>query len=825
MVDAAVDTIRDYGQAYISLSVILCASFFVAKVFERLSLPKITAYIATGAIAGPHVLKLLTSDDISRLLPINYISISFIAFVAASELEISSIKHHLRAILACVAADSTLILILTFAVFFGLSYFIGWASNITIAERVAMALLVAVLMIARSPSSLIAVINELKARGPFTSTCLGVTMVTDVLVIVAFALGMAVAEPLVTKSFDSAAVLGLPATLFLSLVVGLVLACVFHVVFSLTLPSKFKKPLRVMRAMVVIVTGWAVYASEVKLSRLSVSMDWVVKISAEPLLTCMIASFSVVNVSLSGVVFTYILHALAPAVYAVFFTYVGATLNLAAISSALAPALALVVIRLVGIAMGNFIGCTVSRLPRKAALVGWGGYITQAGVALGLSQEMAHLFDFGDDVLSLCITVIVINQLVGPVLVKMALKHMGETSPTIRDIQKKKKRGFIGHAVIIGRNGLSEVVADRLVRSNWHVVLADHKECHVSPTDVEVHKRVQGVKDIVAAQRREPRRGSFSDSEDMSEPVRVGSDEYPALDAVPENEEPTPIPPGRGAAKLVTGIEADQETLWVVRTDGTLEDLDGLFAPPAPGPASPTHPLKAAVRKRVQLMTQRDPRPSGIAELPQPDVVISLMSDDTLNYAVLKHAKEAGVTRLVCRVYDPQFIGPLQRIDACVVDPSTALVDMVRRFVEEPDPSWSEHVNIHSSERVLHLKGALQSLEGVPLAALARLAPADVMISGVVRQGHWLAAASGTALQEGDNLVAVGHPDSLDSFKADLLTFFERVKKGTQDITAPSTPHGHDSFGVQAVQLARALTGLARKDTFRHRIDRDSSFV
>ena len=40
--------------------------------------------------------------------------------------------------------------------------------------------------IARSPSSAIAVVAEQRADGPFTQTVLGVTMVTDVVVVVLF---------------------------------------------------------------------------------------------------------------------------------------------------------------------------------------------------------------------------------------------------------------------------------------------------------------------------------------------------------------------------------------------------------------------------------------------------------------------------------------------------------------------------------------------------------------------------------------------------------------------------------------------------------------
>jgi Kef-type K+ transport system membrane component KefB len=65
-------------------------------------------------------------------------------------------------------------------------------------------MLSAVVAIARSPSSAIAVVTELQADGPFTQTMLGVTMVTDVVVILLFTaaakLGETMLDPTLTPS-------------------------------------------------------------------------------------------------------------------------------------------------------------------------------------------------------------------------------------------------------------------------------------------------------------------------------------------------------------------------------------------------------------------------------------------------------------------------------------------------------------------------------------------------------------------------------------------------------------------------------------------------
>ena len=55
-------------------------------------------------------------------------------------------------------------------------------------HKFAIAILFGTIFVARSPSSAIAVINEMRASGPFTKTVMGVTVVKDVLVIILFAI-------------------------------------------------------------------------------------------------------------------------------------------------------------------------------------------------------------------------------------------------------------------------------------------------------------------------------------------------------------------------------------------------------------------------------------------------------------------------------------------------------------------------------------------------------------------------------------------------------------------------------------------------------------
>ena len=56
------------------------------------------------------------------------------------------------------------------------------------------------------------------------------------------------------------------------------------------------------------------------------------------------------------------------------------------------------------------------------------GFYTQAGVSLGLTQEIAHRFPgWGAEAATFLVGCITLNQLVGPVTFKFALDRMGES--------------------------------------------------------------------------------------------------------------------------------------------------------------------------------------------------------------------------------------------------------------------------------------------------------------------------------------------------------------------------------------------------------------
>ena len=191
---------------------------------RRFRMPLITGYLLTGMLAGPFVLDLITSEATVRLRFVDEMALGFIAFAAGGELYLRELRGKFRSI-----AWVTLGLVAVTFVFgsvaaFLLAGMIPGLADLSPAVRLAASLLAGAILVARSPSSAIAVVKERRAHGPFTKTVLGVTVIMDVVVIIAFAGAAAIADAMIsTDGFDLGFLWLLAGELAASLAAGLLI--------------------------------------------------------------------------------------------------------------------------------------------------------------------------------------------------------------------------------------------------------------------------------------------------------------------------------------------------------------------------------------------------------------------------------------------------------------------------------------------------------------------------------------------------------------------------------------------------------------------------
>ena len=443
---------------------IVIGSFHVAKYFQKIRLPLITGFLISGVIAGPFFLELVSDESIPNLQVVNEFSLSYIAFAAGVELYLKEIRSRIKSILWNTFGQ----LVVTFGVavisILLLAPVIPFMAGLSHSNILAVSILTGTIFVARSPSSAIAIINEMRAKGRFSKTAISVTVIKDVLVILLFAICLSLANNLVKGiELNYFFLIELVVELSATFLMGIVLSKVLVYIFSFKLHQSVK-------IAVLLGLGYSIYPLSHFIHHLS-EVYLPFEILIEPLLVCITASFIIVNYSSLRIDFQTVVEKIGPAIYAAFFTLAGAMMSLDILANTWKIALLFFAIRLVGLMGGAWIGSTFAGDPKIFRRIGWMPYVTQAGVGLALVMVVSNSFpEWGHELATIIIAVIIVNQLVGPPLFKWAIKRAGENRTLAKDHYDHSHR-----VLIFGYENQSVALSLELIKNNWEVSIATRK--------------------------------------------------------------------------------------------------------------------------------------------------------------------------------------------------------------------------------------------------------------------------------------------------------------------------------------------------------------
>ncbi|MBI1287480.1 MAG: potassium transporter TrkA [Flavobacteriales bacterium] len=434
----------------------------IAKLFQKIGLPFITGVLFVGILSGPFVLKMFPKDGHLSLSFINEMALAFIAFAAGSELYLKELRTRLGQISLITVGQLLVTFLLSASVVYFLAERIPFMGTLSNGQRMAIAILMGTIFVARSPSSAIAVINELRAKGPFTQTALGVTVIIDVLVVILFAIAFALSKSLVNNDeMGIGFAVRLAMEQLISFGIGYALGKLLALLFSTRLNRRLKSVL-------LLGIGYSVYVFSHIIRKYSLS-HLGHEVFIEPLLICIIASFVVANFSKYRLDFHAVIEEVGPYVYVGFFTLTGLSLSFDRLISVWEIAVVLFAVRLGSIIIGSLVGGALARDSWKFNLLGWMPYVTQAGVGIGLATIVAVEFtQWGEEFLTLVIGVIVINQVIGPPLFKWAIKYVKEDHLKAQDSDGNEVRD----AIIFGYETQAVSLAKQLKNSGWDVKIA-----------------------------------------------------------------------------------------------------------------------------------------------------------------------------------------------------------------------------------------------------------------------------------------------------------------------------------------------------------------
>jgi Kef-type K+ transport system membrane component KefB len=389
---------------------LLLAGTLTSELLAPLGLPNLTGYLLAGIVSGPYLLKLVDASTVKNLTPINTLALALIALAGGAELELSALRKGVRSLSWATLVQSLLVLVLVAATFLAVRRLLPDAiQQLPLTALFGVSLLWGVLAVARSPSATLGILAQTRARGPLTTFTLGFVMASDVVVVILVAVVLACVRPLV----DPASVFSLDA--FKTLAHDLFGSIALGTTLGLFIAAYLRLVNRQM-LVVLLVLGFGV----------STVLDY---LQFDALLTFMVAGFIVRNVSSQGQKFLQNIEQTGTVVYVIFFATAGADLDVPLLARMWPVALVLAGSRgLFTYAGARFSGWLANDSPMLRRW-SWSGLVAQAGLVLGLASLVAKEFPtFGTPFRSLVVATVAVNQLVGPVLFKLALDRAGETS-------------------------------------------------------------------------------------------------------------------------------------------------------------------------------------------------------------------------------------------------------------------------------------------------------------------------------------------------------------------------------------------------------------
>ena len=418
----------------ISIAVAMVAGLLMTRVINLLKLPDVTAYLIAGILIGPNFLGhlgipglgFLTSAEVENLNILSNLALGFIAFAIGAEFVMPKLKHVGRQAIVISVFQAVLA-----SIFVAASLIVA---HFVFPDRLSLpaAVTLGAVASATAPAATLMVVRQYKAKGAVTEMLLPVVALDDAIGLVCFAVALGVARSLQGGNAD---LIGLVVNPLLEIIASLLLGSILG--WLLTQVEKIYHSNR--NRMILIISAVTLTVA------LSMSVIHIgpVTISFSSLLVCMMLGTVFCNLCPMSEDLMQREDRWTAPLYCLFFVLSGAALRLDVFSDII-----MVVIGIVYIlfrCLGKYFG---SRWSAKAVhadpmIIRYLGItlFPQAGVALGMSLSAAtQLGTDGAVIRSITLFSVLIYELFGPMLTKIALTKSGDISPKSPEIENRRSR-------------------------------------------------------------------------------------------------------------------------------------------------------------------------------------------------------------------------------------------------------------------------------------------------------------------------------------------------------------------------------------------------
>ena len=424
-------------QTLLLISVALFSGLLMTRLFVRFHLPDVTAYLVAGVLIGPCVLGRLgvpglgfnTFEQVDSLSVLSDVALGFIAFAIGHEFRLSALKQTGRqatiigvfqALAATVFVDIALV-----ALHFIMPDLLSLPVAITLGAIAA----------ATAPAATQMVVRQYKAKGPVTDVLLPVVALDDAVGLVIFAVSFGIAQSMKEGTTHLAALIIEPlAEVVLSLGFGGLVG------FLLTILERYFHSHRNRNALIVGSVIITVAVSQLKIPLPSLNMEF----GFSSLLVCMMLGTVFCNLCpLSEELMLQADRWSGPAI-TLFFVLSGAALQFDVFASPAVLVIGLIYIaaRSLGKIFGAHTSSVLARSPETVRKYLGITLLPQAGVALGMCATAQRLLGGteGDLIRNIVLFSVLIYELVGPSLTKMALTKAGDIKAIPQEVKTRRKK-------------------------------------------------------------------------------------------------------------------------------------------------------------------------------------------------------------------------------------------------------------------------------------------------------------------------------------------------------------------------------------------------
>ena len=405
----------------IALAAAILGGLLLSRVTKLAGLPAVTAYLVAGIILGPYVLGRIgvpgfgfnTMAQVEAMGLITQTALGFIAFTIGNEFRLGQLKHMgskaitigiVQAVFATLVVDAALICL-----------HIAYPQMISLSSAITLGAIAS----ATAPAATLMVVRQYKAEGPLTRLLMLVVAIDDAVGLLLFSASFGIATALESGAVSLTTVLFEPVLeIILSLILGAMMGYLLH--FTEQFFHSRSKRMTISVAFVMLTVG---------LSMLKFSIGGV-HCGFSLLLVCMMTGTVFCNVSATSEELMSRVDGWTMPLNILFFVLSGAELDLKVVVSPITLIIGIIYIfaRSIGKYFGAYFSCKATRC--SSSITNYLGItlLPQAGVALGMAMTATSLTD-GYLVRNVVLFSVLVYELVGPTLTKMALMKAGEINP------------------------------------------------------------------------------------------------------------------------------------------------------------------------------------------------------------------------------------------------------------------------------------------------------------------------------------------------------------------------------------------------------------